>query len=354
MLEIVFEDESYIAINKPNGLLVHRSSIASDVSIFAVQELRNQINQHVYPAHRLDRKTSGVLLFAKNKAALSEIRKLFESKNIDKEYIAIVRGYTEDDGTIDYDLKNEKGISKEAVTQYETIERSEIAVPLGKFVTSRYSLIKLTPQTGRMHQLRMHMAHILHPIIGDRSHGCNKQNRHFKSTWNSETMFLHARKLHFVHPLTKQSITIQANFPNEFLRISGILKFSSSFIYPKTPRPMIKCIAIDDDPIFLRLLENYFEEFDNCELIETFKNPIDGVMAVVKAKPHVLLIDLEMPYLDGFETLSTLENKPKIIVISAHLNRPNLPSNLGVDKYISKSALKDPKVLESALVELMS
>jgi len=116
---------------------------------------------------------------------------------------------------------------------------------------------------------------------------------------------------------------------------------------------IIKCIAIDDDPVFLRLLQAYFSEFDNCELIAVYKNSIDGIMAVVKTKPHVLLIDLEMPYLDGFESLSTLEVKPKIIVISAHLDRPNLPDNLGIDRYISKASLKDPEVLEKAINALL-
>ncbi|MEQ8550708.1 MAG: response regulator [Cyclobacteriaceae bacterium] len=116
---------------------------------------------------------------------------------------------------------------------------------------------------------------------------------------------------------------------------------------------IIKCIAIDDDPVFLRLLQAYFFEFNNCELVAVYKNPIDGIMAVVKAKPHILLIDLEMPYLDGFESLSTLEVKPKIIVISAHLDRPNMPNNLGIDKFISKASLKDPAVLEKAIKELM-
>lgn len=229
MLEIIFEDDHYIAINKPNGLLVHRSAIARDVETFAVQELRDQINQYVFPAHRLDRKTSGVLLFAKNKNALSSIRQLFEIKEINKEYFAIVRGFTEPKGLIDYPLTNEKGVSKDAITYFETLETSEIPVPLGKFPTSRYSLVKLTPQTGRMHQLRKHMAHILHPIIGDRPHGCNKQNRHFKSTWNSETMFLHAHSMAFIHPLTFSALDIHARVPNEFIRISQILKFSCNF-----------------------------------------------------------------------------------------------------------------------------
>lgn len=115
---------------------------------------------------------------------------------------------------------------------------------------------------------------------------------------------------------------------------------------------MIKCIAIDDDTLFLKVLINYFHGYDGMDLIEVFDNPVEGVMSVVKKKPDVLLLDIEMPYLDGFETLSTLDKKPKIIVISGHLNNPDLPK-IGIDKYLSKSALRDPEILRKAILEVM-
>lgn len=115
---------------------------------------------------------------------------------------------------------------------------------------------------------------------------------------------------------------------------------------------MIRCIAIDDDPLFLKLLQNYFQEFEGLDLMETHQNPVDGVMAVVKKKPDVLLLDIEMPYMDGFETLSTLDKMPKIIVISGHLNNPNLPK-IGIDKYLSKAALRDPEILRSSILAVM-
>lgn len=116
MLTICFEDNHYIAINKPHGLLVHRSPIAADAEEFALQKLRDQIGQEVHPCHRIDRKTSGVLLFAKSRDALKDIRVKFEAHEIKKEYLAILRGYSDSEGTIDYPLKNEKGKSQEAVT----------------------------------------------------------------------------------------------------------------------------------------------------------------------------------------------------------------------------------------------
>jgi DNA-binding NarL/FixJ family response regulator len=115
---------------------------------------------------------------------------------------------------------------------------------------------------------------------------------------------------------------------------------------------MITCLAIDDDPLFLKLILAYVSEFDGIELIGSYTNPIDGVMAVVKSKPDVLLLDIEMPYMNGFETIGTLDKFPKIIVISGHLNDPDLP-DFNVDKFISKRNLNDPETLEKAIREVM-
>lgn len=220
-LEIIYETNDLIAINKPHGLLVHRSKIANDAKVFALQLLRNQINQRVYPAHRLDRKTSGVLLFAKNPDTNSTLQQLFQKRKITKTYTAIVRGFTEKNGTIDYAI-GENGKLQDAVTHYELIQHFEIAIPFGKHQTSRYSLLKLSPQTGRFHQLRKHMAHIFHPIIGDRPHGCNKQNKLWKTRFHMTTMLLHAQSLQF--EWENETIHIEAEKSEEFKRILKILK----------------------------------------------------------------------------------------------------------------------------------
>jgi len=221
VLEIIYETKDLIAINKPHGLLVHRSKIANDAKVFALQLLRNQINQRVYPAHRLDRKTSGVLLFAKNPDTNSALQYLFQQRKITKTYTAIVRGFTEKNGTIDYAI-GENGKLQDAVTHYELIQQFEIPIPFGKHQTSRYSLLKLSPQTGRFHQLRKHMAHIFHPIIGDRPHGCNKQNKLWKTRFDMTTMLLHAESLQF--EWQNENIHIQAEKSKEFERVLKILK----------------------------------------------------------------------------------------------------------------------------------
>jgi tRNA pseudouridine65 synthase len=226
MLEILYQDSDLIAINKPHGLLVHRSSIATNTDTYAVQELRNQINQHVYPVHRLDRKTSGVLLFALKKEVITNLMKQFEDHTVSKTYWSILRGYSDDEGTIDYALTNDKGKTQEAITHYKTLDRTEIPVPFGKHATSRYSLVEAKPETGRMHQLRKHFAHILHPIIGDRPHGCNKQNKLFLEKWNMGTMLLHAQQLEFNHPINNERISVKAEPSDEFKRMLATLKLS--------------------------------------------------------------------------------------------------------------------------------
>lgn len=223
MLEIIYQDDHLIAINKPHGLLVHRSKIANDAKEFALQLLRDQIGRHVNPVHRLDRKTGGVLLFAFEKEVEITMQKQFQESLVDKHYLAIVRGYTPKELEIDYPLAKENGTIQEAQTRFITLQQTEINIAIGQHPTSRYSLVEANPKTGRMHQIRKHFAHIFHPIIGDRPHGCNKQNRYFKEHFEMNTMLLHASKLGFKHPINGQSITIEASLQSEFKRTMGLL-----------------------------------------------------------------------------------------------------------------------------------
>ena len=223
MLDILFRDEHLIAINKPHGLLVHRSPIAADVEEFALQLLRDQVGLKVNPVHRLDRKTGGVLLFAFNKETEIEMQQQFSDNLVKKRYLAIVRGHTPDAESIDYSLRKENGTLQEALTDYITLKRAELDVPFGPHATSRYSLIEVSPQTGRMHQIRKHMSHVFHPIIGDRTHGCNKQNKLFKEKWEMTTMLLHASQLSFKHPVTDETIVIDAPLQTEFTRVIDLM-----------------------------------------------------------------------------------------------------------------------------------
>ncbi|OIN60961.1 pseudouridine synthase [Arsenicibacter rosenii] len=223
MLEIIHHADGMVAINKPHGLLVHRSPIASDASEFAVQRLRDQLGQRVYPVHRLDRKTGGVLLFALTEPLNAAMQLLFAEGRVHKTYLAIVRGFTPDTLAIDYPLKRDDGVVQDAFTTLKTLRRAEIPLAFGKHATSRYSLVELEPTTGRMHQLRKHMAHVMHPIIGDRPHGCNKQNKLFKEQFDMHTMLLHARHVTFTHPETQQVVRIDAAVQSEFDRMTETL-----------------------------------------------------------------------------------------------------------------------------------
>ncbi|WP_035333216.1 pseudouridine synthase [Dyadobacter crusticola] len=224
-LPIIFRDEFLIAVNKPHGLLVHRSAIAADTDQFAVQILRDQIGQHVYPAHRLDRKTAGILLFALNEEVNSLMQQQFQNGLVDKTYHAIVRGFTPEQLDIDYPLKKENGTMQEAFTAMRALLHSEVGFSVGKHPTSRYSLVELKPTTGRMHQLRKHMAHIFHPIIGDRPYGCNKQNRYFKEQFGVMEMMLHASELSFTHPMLGSRHELRAPYQNAFAGMLDLLGF---------------------------------------------------------------------------------------------------------------------------------
>lgn len=226
MLDILFEDDHLVAINKPNGLLVHRTKIARDADEFAMQMLRDQLEMHVYPCHRLDRKTSGVLLFAKSEEVNRKMQEAFMNQQVTKKYLAVVRGFTEDSGKIDYDLKRDDGKIQSAITHYKTIAKIEIDLPFGKHSTSRYSLVEVTPETGRMHQIRKHFAHIFHPIIGDRPYGCNKQNKLFLEKFGLTEMMLHAKEISFQHPLKVEKVVITAPLRSSFKKTLADLKIS--------------------------------------------------------------------------------------------------------------------------------
>ncbi|WP_214070510.1 pseudouridine synthase [Mucilaginibacter sp. dw_454] len=223
MLDILYQDDYLVAINKPHGLLVHRSTIAADASEFALQLLRDQVGAKVNPAHRLDRATGGVLLFAFDKDIEIAMQQLFADNRVSKTYLAIVRGHTPDAEDINYPLKKENGTLQDAFTHYSTLKQAELPVPLGKHDTSRYSLVEVKPSTGRMHQIRKHLSHVNHPIIGDTTHGCNKQNKLFRERWAMTTLMLHASQLKFKHPVTDVEVNIDAAVNGEFDRVMQLM-----------------------------------------------------------------------------------------------------------------------------------
>jgi tRNA pseudouridine65 synthase len=223
VLEIIYEDERYVAINKPNGLLVHRTRIAEEKKEFALQMLRDQLGCQVYAVHRLDRGTSGVLLFAKSPEATSPMVKAFEAKEVTKTYYAIVRGYTAEQETIDSPIRPDKDhkhkAPQDAVTHYTRMATVELPIPVGRYSTARYSMVQVQPETGRMHQIRKHFAHIRHYIVGDKRHGDWRHNEMFREQLQSPFLLLHAARLAFTHPLSGESLLLQAPIPQNMHRL---------------------------------------------------------------------------------------------------------------------------------------
>ncbi len=231
-LEVLYRDDNLIAINKPSGLLVHRSLIDKRETRFAIQLLRDQIGQRVYPLHRLDKPTSGVLLFALDTESAREGCQMFRDKEVDKTYLAIVRGWTEDSGQVDYPLREEldkttdeqadpDSPAKDAVTDYRTLGRTEVPQPVGRYPSGRYSLVLAQPRTGRKHQLRRHFAHLRHPVVGDTTHGDGAHNRFFRETFNSHRLLLHAWKVGFCHPISGEKMHLSASMDET---LTGLLE----------------------------------------------------------------------------------------------------------------------------------
>jgi tRNA pseudouridine65 synthase len=220
-LQILYQDEHIVAINKPHNLLVHRSPIAVEETVFALQILRDQLNCWVNPCHRIDRKTGGVLLFSLSKEADRAMQMKFENREMDKKYLALVRGFLPEEGTTNRPLENANGVLKEAITHYRCLQQVELDIEVSRYPKSRYSLAEIIPETGRTHQIRRHFAQMRHYLIGDKTHGDCKHNKMFEERFELNTMLLHARELTFEHPFIKEKIKIIAPLQKDF---SGILE----------------------------------------------------------------------------------------------------------------------------------
>lgn len=268
ILTILYQDEYLVAVDKPAGLFVHRSFMDKDEIYFALQLVRDQIGKYVYPVHRLDRPTSGVLLFALTKEVAQKMNEAFANKSNDanrgkginaeteleheleleqnneakltKTYYALVRGHlpiTEQGMLIDHSLKekldklgdknvNRNKAPQSAQTYYQVIKQASLPITLGKFDSVRYSLVKLQPITGRRHQIRRHLSHLRHPIIGDINYGDNKQNPFFIKHFCFKRLMLIAKSLSFIHPVSEEKITITAEFDQQWQSVFKALDWS--------------------------------------------------------------------------------------------------------------------------------
>ena len=223
MLEILFSDDHYVAINKPAGIFVHPTKLAPrETSCQA--KLRKQLGRNVFPVHRLDRATSGVLIFALDSESAKQICQLFEQRLVSKTYLAVCRGFTPEQGRIDRGLREDRDRRRvDAITDYSRLAIAEVPEPVGQHPSARFSLVKANPLTGRMHQIRKHMAHISHPIAGDTNHGDGAHNRFIRSQFNMHRLMLMATHLAFTHPYCKEDIRICGPLSDEVVDLFNTL-----------------------------------------------------------------------------------------------------------------------------------
>lgn len=227
-LTILYEDDYLIAVDKPSGLLVHPSWISQPDEPTLMGLLKDHCRlEKLHTIHRLDRATSGIILVGKELESSKRMQVQFQAREVKKEYECLVRGWLQDTtGSIDYPLvpkydkfsdplASQDKEAKSAVTDYRVIGQTELDIPVGRYSTSRYSRVACFPHTGRKHQIRRHMKHLLHPIIGDTKYGEGRHNRMFREHFHLHRLVLMAKSIQFTHPKTDKTLTLHAGLPSD-------------------------------------------------------------------------------------------------------------------------------------------
>jgi len=218
-LPVLHRDATLAVVSKPAGLMVHDSALARGETDFAADRLRAQFDAPVFLVHRLDRATSGCLLLAFDRDAASALGRSLMAGDVEKQYLAVCRGWPEAAFTIDHPLDGGPGKPRKrpAVTRFERIATCELDLPSGGFPTSRYALLRAWPATGRFRQIRRHLKHASHHLVGDTSHGDGRHNRAFRML-GIHRMLLHAERLAFDHPATGRRLQVDAAVDAGFAR----------------------------------------------------------------------------------------------------------------------------------------
>lgn len=236
-LTVLHRDDYLVAVDKPPGLLVHRTRIA-DAETFALQALRDQLGRRVHTVHRLDRPTSGVLVFALTAEAARLLSAQFEAQHVAKRYLAVVRGWPPAAGDIDRPLDDPEAsvpgqrAPRAALTQYRRLATVELPVAVTRYPTSRYALMEVQPRSGRRHQIRRHFLHIRHPIVGDTTHGEGRHNRFFRERFGLHRLLLHAWRLSFRHPLSGLPVDLEAPLDAQWDRLLAELGWTGALTTP--------------------------------------------------------------------------------------------------------------------------
>lgn len=228
-LKLLYQDENYVAVHKPSGMLVHHNEFDRH-SRAAVQVLRKQFGKRVYPVHRLDRGTSGVMVFAFSPEATAALGEVFQARQVTKTYLAIVRGFLEGGGVIDKPITHpDTKQQQSARSRFQGLAKVTLPVPVGNYPEARYSLVAVQPLTGRQHQIRRHLRSLNHPIVGDTRMGDTAHNQLFRDRFQSNRLLLTAFSLEFEHPMTGEWLTITAPNDGEFLRLGALFGWEPVF-----------------------------------------------------------------------------------------------------------------------------
>jgi tRNA pseudouridine65 synthase len=228
-IPVLYRDEFLAVVDKPAGLMVHDSALARGETDFMADRLREQFDRPIFLVHRLDRATSGCLLLAFDRESASILGKTLMSGDVEKDYLAVCRGWPEEAFVVDHPLDGGPGkpLKKPAITRFERRATCELALPSAGFDTSRYALLRAQPQTGRFRQIRRHLKHLSHHLIGDTSHGDGRHNRAFRMM-GIHRMLLHAERLRFDHPHSGGRIEAVAPLDAEFAKAMALFDEGTS------------------------------------------------------------------------------------------------------------------------------
>ncbi len=223
-LQVLYLDAHMVAVHKPAGLPVHRGGLASRDVPALLQLLRDQIGQRLYPVHRLDQSTSGVMVFGLSPDIARQLQAQLEAGTVGKTYRALVRGVPPDEREVDRPLSGARGQpERPAQTGIRTLARCEIAVACERFPSRRYALVEAVPRQGRFHQIRRHLAGINCPVIGDGAHGDHRHNKFIRGHLGIERMWLEAQRLALVHPVGGEYLDLHAAEDADWARMLQIL-----------------------------------------------------------------------------------------------------------------------------------
>jgi tRNA pseudouridine65 synthase len=244
-LPILHRDEDVVAVHKPSGMLVHRSGLDPGETRFVVQALRGQLGRRVHPVHRLDKGASGVLLLALHARAAAALGASVRERSLKRTYVAVVRGRPAESGVIDHPLKRivdpaesrpgprdgaaaDRGRSLAALTRFRRLATVELPHRVDRYPTSRYSLLELAPETGRRHQVRRHLDHASHPIVGDSTYGKGRHNRLFAELFGVSRLLLACVEVRAPHPRDGAMLVVTAPLAPDFARVVAALGWAAA------------------------------------------------------------------------------------------------------------------------------